>query len=276
MGSPSLVLDRVCHSYGDRPVLQDLSLTVGSGEFVAIVGASGCGKSTILQIVAGLLQPKSGRVRWGTEGPPNSGGELSGGNVDRSSDLREPQLAFVFQEPALMPWATVAENVRLPLKLRGWNQAKSGDSVRSALAAVGLADRAQSYPAQLSGGMKMRVSIARALVTQPEVMLLDEPFGALDDITRSKLNDELANLSCQHGWTTLFVTHNIYEAVYLADQVLIVDPVQGDISDSIEVSIDRPRSVEFRMSALHSEHCRRVAKALAAVDRTKTNDQPRP
>jgi NitT/TauT family transport system ATP-binding protein len=255
MGSPSLILDRVYHSYGDRPVLQDLSLTVAPGEFVAILGASGCGKSTILQIVAGLLSPTKGRILWGAEGPPcptNSGGE--------------PQLAFVFQEPALMPWATVAENVRLPLKLWGWNKAKSWESVRSALSAVGLADRAQSYPAQLSGGMKMRVSIARALVTQPEVMLLDEPFGALDDITRSKLNDELANLSCQHGWTTLFVTHNIYEAVYLADRVLVIDPVNGCVSEAIDVTIPRPRSADFRMSVLHSQHCQQVAKALAAVE----------
>lgn len=248
--SVALSLDRVCHSYGNRMVLQDLSLNVRSQEFVAIVGSSGCGKSTILQVVAGLLKPTSGTVRWG--------------DTDRSW---EPRLAFVFQEPALMPWATVAENVRLPLKLAGWSRSKSLPSVRSALAAVGLADRSQSYPAQLSGGMKMRVSIARALVTQPEVLLLDEPFGALDDITRSKLNDELANLSDRHGWTTLFVTHNIYEAVYLADRVLVIDPAQGNVSETIDVTIPRPRSADFRMSALHSQHCQRVAAALAAVER---------
>jgi NitT/TauT family transport system ATP-binding protein len=247
--SVALSLDRVCHSYGNRMVLQNLSLTVTSQEFVAIVGSSGCGKSTILQVVAGLLKATSGMVRWG--------------DTDRSW---EPRLAFVFQEPALMPWATVAENVRLPLKLAGWSRSKSFPSVRSALAAVGLADRSQSYPAQLSGGMKMRVSIARALVTQPEVLLLDEPFGALDDITRSKLNDELANLSDRHGWTTLFVTHNIYEAVYLADRVLVIDPTQGNVSEAIDVTIPRPRSADFRMSALHSQHCQRVAAALAAVE----------
>lgn len=244
MGSPSLVLDRICHRYGNLPVLQDLFLTVAPGEFVAIVGASGCGKSTILQIAAGLLQPTSGRVCWGND----------------------PQLAFVFQEPALMPWATVSENVRLPLKLRGWSKAKSEDAVRSALAAVGLADRASSYPVQLSGGMKMRVSIARALVTQPEVMLLDEPFGALDDLTRGKLNDELGNLSDRHGWTTLFVTHNIYEAVYLADRVLVIDSVNGCINKEISISITRPRPADFRMSVLHSRYSQQVAAALSSVE----------
>jgi NitT/TauT family transport system ATP-binding protein len=240
--APLLILDRLAKSY-DRSVLQDISLTVHDGEFISIVGASGCGKSTLLKIIAGLLPPTAGHLQW--QSPPS--------------------LSFVFQEPALLPWATVLDNVCLPLKLAKIPKAQGMMAARSALDSVGLLASAKAYPHQLSGGMKMRVSIARALVTQPTVMLLDEPFGALDDITRHKLNSELIALSAVQGWTTLFVTHNIYEAVYLADRVLVMSTTPGQIVGEIKIDVPQPRSPEFRLSAIHNEYCQHVNNALAGA-----------
>jgi NitT/TauT family transport system ATP-binding protein len=240
--SPLLVLDRLAKTY-DRPVLQDISLTVDEGEFISIVGASGCGKSTLLKIIAGLLPPTVGHLQW----------------------LTPPRLSFVFQEPALLPWATVLDNVCLPLKLAKIPKGQALNAARSALDAVGLLTSTKAYPHQLSGGMKMRVSIARALVTQPTVMLLDEPFGALDDITRHKLNSELITLSATQGWTTLFVTHNIYEAVYLADRVLVMSVSPGQIAGEIKIDVPQPRSPEFRLSAIHNQYCQQVNNALASA-----------
>jgi NitT/TauT family transport system ATP-binding protein len=239
MSTPLLTLDRVSKTY-DHPVLQDISFTVNSGEFISIVGASGCGKSTLLKIIAGLVPPSIGQLQWKSA----------------------PRLSFVFQEPALLPWATVLENVCLPLKLVNMPRSKAHHLARSALAAVGLTSNVAAYPHQLSGGMKMRVSIARALVTAPETILLDEPFGALDDITRHKLNSELIALSVAQGWTTLLVTHNIYEAVYLADRVLVMS-CTGSISDAINIDVPQPRAPEFRLSAIHHQYCQQVNSALA-------------
>jgi NitT/TauT family transport system ATP-binding protein len=237
-----LSLDRLDLCYGSTQILQGIDLTIDRGEFVAIVGASGCGKSTLLKIVAGLLTPHSGTLIWQ-------------GN---------PQLSFVFQEPALMPWARTIDNVALPLKLAGIPQARA--RAQQALQLVGLPDWDRAYPHQLSGGMKMRVSIARALVTQPQVMLMDEPFGALDDLTRHKLNSELTALSTAQAWTTIFVTHNIGEAVYLADRVLIMSAQPGRIVGEVEIPVAQPRS-DFRYSAEHNEYCRLVSEQLSQCDR---------
>jgi NitT/TauT family transport system ATP-binding protein len=237
-----LALNHIDYHYGATAILQDIHLQVGSGEFVAIVGASGCGKSTLLKIVAGLLAPHRGTLLW----------------------QQESRLSFVFQEPALMPWARTIDNVALPLKLAGSPQART--RAQQALELVGLPDWDRAYPHQLSGGMKMRVSIARALVTQPQVMLMDEPFGALDDLTRHKLNYELTALSVQQAWTTIFVTHNIGEAVYLADRVLIMAAQPGRIMGEVKIPVAQPRT-DFRYSAEHSEYCRLVSEQLSQCDR---------
>jgi NitT/TauT family transport system ATP-binding protein len=224
--------------------LQNLNLTVNRSEFVSFVGPSGCGKSTLLRIVAGLSTLSSGSLLW--------------------SDLDTPKkLAFVFQEPALMPWSTVRENVRLPLKITGISTKETDSTVDKVLQLVGLENCEQSYPRQLSGGMKMRVSIARALSTNPTVLLLDEPFGALDDITRNKLNDDLLALWSRQHWTVLFVTHNIYEAVYLSNRVLIMAARPGRVVADIKIDVPSPRSEEFRRSFVYSEYCQQVADALA-------------
>lgn len=224
--------------------LQNLNLTVNQSEFVSFVGPSGCGKSTLLRIVAGLSNLSSGNLDWG------------------DLDTRQ-KLAFVFQEPALMPWSTVRDNVRLPLKLTGASKRETETTVDKILQLVGLENFGRSYPRQLSGGMKMRVSIARALSTNPTVLLLDEPFGALDDITRNKLNDDLLALWSRQHWTVLFVTHNIYEAVYLSNRVLIMAARPGRVVADIKIDVPNPRTEEFRRSFVYSEYCQQVADALA-------------
>ena len=177
--------------------LQDMNLTINQGEFVTIVGPSGCGKSTVLRLIAKLSDVTSGQIE---------------SNINQSKN----ELAFVFQEPALMPWSQVIDNVHLPLKLSGISLKESRKTVQEAINLVGLDGFERSYPRQLSGGMKMRVSIARALVTRPRIVLMDEPFGALDEMTRSKLNSDLLEVWQKRNWTVVFVTHNIYEAVYLS------------------------------------------------------------
>jgi NitT/TauT family transport system ATP-binding protein len=239
-----LALNHIDYHYGSTAILQDIHLQVGAGEFVAIVGASGCGKSTLLKIVAGLLVPHRGTLLW----------------------QQESRLSFVFQEPALMPWARTIDNVALPLKLAGVPQPQARARAQQALQLVDLPNCNRAYPHQLSGGMKMRVSIARALVTQPQVMLMDEPFGALDDLTRHKLNSELTALSTAQAWTTIFVTHNIGEAVYLADRVLIMAAQPGRMMGEVEIPVAQPRT-DFRYSAEHNEYCRLVSEQLSQCDR---------
>jgi NitT/TauT family transport system ATP-binding protein len=238
-----LILDRISKSYGDRQlILDDISVTIAPQEFVAIVGASGCGKSTLLQIIAGLTPIDRGKIVWG-QNP-------------------SPRLSFVFQEAGLMPWANVWDNVALPLRLMGKSRIIARSSAKEAIVTVGLPDVLNYYPFQLSGGMKMRVSLARALVTQPEVLLMDEPFGALDEISRTKLNGELLDLSYRSGWTTIFVTHNIYEAVYLADRVLVMSANPGRVCAEISIDVPRPRLPSFRLSPTHTNYCKQVEAAL--------------
>lgn len=224
--------------------LENLNLTVNRSEFISFVGPSGCGKSTLLRMIAGLSNVSSGTLDW----------------YDTSD---RQNLAFVFQEPALMPWSTVRDNVKLPLKLARIPQKEAEKTVDRTLQLVGLENFKRAYPRQLSGGMKMRVSIARALSTNPTMLLLDEPFGALDDITRNKLNDDLLELWSQQRWTVLFVTHNIYEAVYLSTRVIIMAARPGRAIADIKIDVPSPRTEEFRRSFVYSEYCQQVADALS-------------
>jgi len=228
--------------------LQNFSLDIVQGEFVSLLGPSGCGKSTALRIIAGLGEPTSGDVDWTDDGA-------------RASDARH-EIGFVFQEPTLMPWATVFGNVWLPLRLKGMSRAASHDSVMEALGMVGLEGFAHSYPRELSGGMKMRVSIARALITRPKLLLMDEPFAALDEITRFKLNNDLLRLWESFGWTVIFVTHSVFESVYLSERVVVMAARPGRVFREIAVDALYPRDDDFRVSPVYAEHCRRASAAL--------------
>jgi NitT/TauT family transport system ATP-binding protein len=223
--------------------LQDMNLTIGEAEFISLVGPSGCGKSTALRLIAGL-------------------GKMNSGSIQLGDAHQKPELAFVFQEAALMPWANVVENIRLPLKLAGVPKRESRAAVQEAINLVGLNGFERSYPRELSGGMKMRVSIARALVTKPNIMLMDEPFGALDEMTRSKLNTDLLNLWQEKRWTVVFVTHNIYEAVYLSNRVIVMAPRPGRVVADIAIEAPYPRTEDFRTSRICNEYCREVSARL--------------
>jgi NitT/TauT family transport system ATP-binding protein len=222
---------------------------VREGEFLSLLGPSGCGKSTALRIIAGLSEPSRGTVTW-----------KDGGSAHRS-------IGFVFQEPTLMPWATVLDNVFLPLKLGGIDKAAAAPRVMATLQRVGLADFAQAYPRELSGGMRMRVSIARALVTAPRVLLMDEPFAALDEITRFKLNDDLVALWREFRMTVVFVTHSVFESVYLSERIVVMTGRPGRVSS--ELVIHAPdRDAKFRTSAEYASFCRLASDALGQAMQT--------
>jgi NitT/TauT family transport system ATP-binding protein len=221
--------------------LRRLDLDVRAGEFLSLIGPSGCGKSTALRILADLTPPSSGALVW---------------------HGARPEIGFVFQEPTLMPWASVFNNVWLPLRLRRIGKAAARGQVEEALALVGLAGFARSYPRELSGGMKMRVSIARALVLRPSLLLMDEPFAALDEITRFKLNNDLLALAADLGTTIVFVTHSVYESVYLSSRIVVMAPRPGRIVAELPVDAPRRRDDEFRSTALYAETCRRASHAL--------------
>ncbi len=248
-GAPIVALDRVGKTFANGVVaLEGFSLDVRPGEFVSLLGPSGCGKSTALRIIAGLSEPTSGTIAWSRE----QGAGASGAR----------HIGFVFQEPTLMPWATVAANVRLPLKLMGLEPDAPG-RVDAALARVGLAGFAASYPRELSGGMKMRTSIARALVTEPELLLMDEPFAALDEITRFRLNNDLLALWQSLHKTVVFVTHSVFESVYLAQRIVVMTPRPGRVFTELAIDVAHPRDERFRTSAEYAAYSRRVSEALA-------------
>ncbi len=221
--------------------LTGVDLDVKRGEFLSLLGPSGCGKSTILRLLSGLTSPSSGEIRW------------------RDAN---PELGFVFQEPTLMPWANVFDNVWLPLRLKGSSRAAARDRIEDMLAKVGLSGFSKAYPRELSGGMKMRVSIARALVTRPSVLLMDEPFAALDEITRMKLNDDLVSLKVELGATVVFVTHSVYESVYLSDRIVIMAPRPGRIEAEVTVPAPLPRDEDFRLGPIYAGCCRAASLAL--------------
>ena len=218
--------------------LDRASFTLAQGEFLSLVGPSGCGKSTALRLIAGLTEPSDGKIEW--SGP-------------------KPSVGFVFQDAALMPWATVERNVRLPLDLKGIS---GKGKVREALELVGLGGFANAYPRELSGGMRMRVSIARALAADATLLLMDEPFAALDELTRERLNDELRALWASRKLTVVFVTHSIYESVYLSSRVVVMSPRPGRVIDSIGMGEPQARTPEFRLSTEYGERCRLVRAAL--------------
>jgi NitT/TauT family transport system ATP-binding protein len=228
--------------------LAGLDLEIRQGEFVALLGPSGCGKSTALRVIAGLTEPTEGSVSW-----PLTANAAPG----------ESRIGFVFQEPTLMPWTSVRENVRLPLKLAHVPFAKSQARVDEALAQVGLSEFADSYPRELSGGMKMRVSLARALVTDPDILLMDEPFAALDEITRFRLNNDLLALWRSLRKTVIFVTHSVFESVYLSSRIAVMAARPGRIVTELEVDAPYPRDGNFRTSAEYAAFCRRTSEALA-------------
>jgi len=229
--------------------LSQVDLRVQAGEFVCLVGPSGCGKSSMLKLIAGLWQPSSGTVHV-------DGGE------PRRTEARQ-QLSFVFQEPTLMPWASVADNVGLPLKLAGVGNRERAVQVDAALPRVGLQDFARALPHELSGGMQMRVSIARGLITRPTLLLLDEPFGALDEITRQKLDDELLSIWAQGGLTVIFVTHSLAEAAYLGTRVCVMESGPGRIAFEDEAQQPWPRPQHHRTSAEFNQRLRTLQDALA-------------
>ncbi len=239
-GSEIVSLRGVGKTYESGTVALDgLNLEVRDGEFVSLLGPSGCGKSTALRVIAGLSAPSAGAV----EGPAG-------------------KIGFVFQEPTLMPWADVSANVRLPLGLAHAEEAPSRAAVHNTLMRVGLAEFAQSYPRELSGGMKMRASIARALVTEPQLLLMDEPFAALDEITRFKLNNDLLTLWQETRRTVIFVTHSVFESVFLSQRIIVMTPRPGRVFADIAIPAPYPRDERFRTSADYASYCRTVSEAL--------------
>ena len=249
-GSPLIVVDRVGKQYANGTVaLEDISFQVTDGEFVSLVGPSGCGKSTILRMIAGLGAITSGEILF--EGLP----------PDRARKERA-DLAFVFQDATLMPWRDVIGNVELPLELRGVPKGQRRTTAAEALDTVGLHDVAHAYPRELSGGMRMRVSLARALAAHPRVLLMDEPFGALDEISRQRLNGELLRLCALAGWTVAFVTHNVFEAVFLSSRILVMSRRPGRIVADVPVELPYPRVPEVRTSPEYSRLVGQVVELL--------------
>ncbi len=249
-------LREVTKAYDNGVVaLGPIDLQVRKGEFVSLLGPSGCGKSTALRIIAGLAAPTSGEVQLAHH---------------EKASLPGQGIGFVFQEPTLMPWTSVRENVRLPLKLAHVSASESDARVMAALKSVGLADFADSFPRELSGGMKMRVSLARALVTDPDILLMDEPFAALDEIARFRLNNDLLELWRNLKKTVIFVTHSVFESVYLSERVLVMTQRPGRIGTEIAIDSATPRSEDFRTSAAYGEYCRKVSAALAPSYSGKT------
>jgi NitT/TauT family transport system ATP-binding protein len=229
--------------------LKDMTLDVGRGEFLSLLGPSGCGKSTALRIIAGLGEPSNGTIDWPSS-QINKDGKPQG------------DIGFVFQEPTLMPWATVWSNVYLPLRLSGVSKSAARPRIAEVLASVGLGDFHASYPRELSGGMKMRVSIARALVTKPKLLLMDEPFAALDEITRQKLNDDVLRLWRETGITVIFVTHSVFESAFLSNRIVVMRARPGQVYRDLPIETSLDRDSHYRTSEEYRSTTDTVSRAL--------------
>jgi NitT/TauT family transport system ATP-binding protein len=226
--------------------LRDVTLRIEGGDFLALLGPSGCGKSTLLRLIAGLDRPDTGMLRWDAGAPPGPG-----------------EIGYVFQDATLLPWATAEENVWLPLRLRGITRGAAGADIAAALTRVGLAGFESAHPAQLSGGMRMRVSIARALVTRPRLLLMDEPFAALDEFTRHRLQEDLLTMWRDLGCTVVFVTHSIYEAAFLARRIVLMTPRPGRVDQEMTSSL--PRGAATRLDPDYAALVSSVSRAMAAA-----------
>jgi NitT/TauT family transport system ATP-binding protein len=248
---PAIRFEDVTKAYGQgRAILEELSVSVAPGEFVSIIGPSGCGKSTLLKVVAGLSPVSAGTV------------EVDGMTPTNAREIT----SFIFQDATLLPWRTVRRNVGLGLELDGVARDRQRETVDGLLALVGLEEVAESYPRQLSGGMKMRVSIARALASSPHVLLLDEPFAALDEMTRDRMNEELIRLHRERSWTVLFVTHSVAEAVFLSNRILVLAPHPGRLVHDIAIELPSLRTAETRRSEAFDRVVAKVSKMLREVE----------
>ncbi len=253
--APLLALRGVGKSFSNGvDALRGVDLFIREGDFVSLLGPSGCGKSTALRIVAGLSSPTTGRLDWQGEG------------------IGQKDVGFVFQEPTLMPWASVFDNVWLPLRLRGVSRREAEPAIRELLERVHLSGFEEAVPRELSGGMKMRVSIARGLVTKPRVLLMDEPFAALDEITRFKLNDDILELWQDQRFTVVFVTHSVFESVFLSNRIVVMAARPGRVHGELAVDVPYPRDERFRTSPEYAALCRETSDALLAAIRA--NDAP--
>jgi NitT/TauT family transport system ATP-binding protein len=249
--APVVTLQGVAKRFANGTLaLDQFDLAIRNGEFLSLLGPSGCGKTTVLRLIAGLSAPTHGSISW--SGTRRAGRRRDGLDV-----------GFVFQEATLMPWATVFRNVMLPLELEGIEYGAAKKRVAEALERVGLAAFRDAYPRELSGGMKMRVSIARALVSDPPLLLMDEPFAALDEITRFKLNNELLALWRAVGHTVIFVTHSVFESVYLSSRIVVMTPRPGRVFTELTVDTPYPREETFRTSAEYAAYCRVASQALS-------------
>ena len=256
-GKPLVTLAGVAKHFANGTLALDrFDLAIRNGEFLSLLGPSGCGKSTALRLIAGLGEPTRGDIAWsGAPGAAKGGGRRRNG-LD---------VGFVFQEPTLMPWASVFRNVMLPLELEGAAHAVATERAAQALERVGLTAFRDAYPRELSGGMKMRVSIARALVTDPPLLLMDEPFAALDEITRFKLNNDLLELWRAVGHTVIFVTHSVFESVYLSSRIVVMTPRPGRVFTELAIDAPYPRDESFRTSAEYAGYCRIASQALSSA-----------
>lgn len=242
---PQLMLRNIGKTFANGvTALNDVNLTVRQGDFLSLLGPSGCGKSTALRIISGLATPTEGLVDW------------------RGRTLDQGDIGFIFQEPTLMPWATVFENVWLPLRLRGVSRKQAEPEINDALERVHLTGFENAVPRELSGGMKMRVSIARGLVTRPRILLLDEPFAALDEITRFKLNNDLLELWKDRGFTVVFVTHSVFESVFLSNRIAVMAARPGRVFAELDIDAPYPRDDSFRTTTKYAELCREVSEIL--------------
>jgi NitT/TauT family transport system ATP-binding protein len=278
--SPTVEFRHVEKRYGSGPViLEDFNLTAAPGDFIALIGPSGCGKSTLLKLIAGLSPVTTGQLILPTSAPsplahhpsPTATATASASASAPSPTTSSDALAYVFQEPTLLPWLTAAENVALPLDLRATPPARRAELIATALALVDLTEHAGYYPRQLSGGQKMRVSIARALVLSPQLLLLDEPFGALDEMTRDRLNEELLAIRERQRWTAFFVTHSVAEAVFLANRIVVMSANPGRLHREIRVDLPYPRTPATRRDPAYHRLVDEVSQLLRSVEDTPSS-----
>ncbi len=250
--SPIISIKNVKKSFGSGTLaVSGMTLDIFKNEFISFLGPSGCGKSTLLKMISGLLRPTTGHIKI-----------LGNQNYDK--EISE-DIGFVFQDATLMPWATVEDNVFLPLRLKGFSRKQASEEIEKILAKVGLKDFKRSYPRELSGGMKMRVSIARALITKPSLLLMDEPFAALDEMTRFKLNNDVLSFWENTNLTVIFVTHSVFESVYLSSRVVVMAPRPGRVVADIPLDENYPRTDEYRTTTEYSEKCRLVSGHLQST-----------